>query len=111
MSNDKRMAIEGALLKEVLRQRGATLRWVDGSQNVADVLTKLSVDKTYLYKVLREARWSLVQDQAAARAKAAKAAKRSDNRKDKSEQKGKKVAAQQQRRAAEMRDLAVQNGD
>ena len=104
-SKDKRMAIEGALLKETLREEGATLRWVDTSQNVADVLTKLQVDKSYLYKVLREAQWSLVQDQAAAKAKAAKAAKRQDNRRGKGEKKGKKVAAQQQKRAAEMRQL------
>ena len=106
-SKDKRMAIEGALLKEVLRQKGATLRWVDGSQNIADVLTKLGVDKAYLYKVMRDARWSLVQDQAASRAKAAKAEKRSTNRKEKGEQKDKKVQQQQQRkRAVEMKEFS-----
>ncbi|CAK0894249.1 unnamed protein product [Prorocentrum cordatum] len=65
-SKDKRMAIEGALLREVLRCENTHLRWIDGSQNIADVLTKLGVDKVYLYKVLREAKWSLVQGPAAA---------------------------------------------
>ncbi|CAK0838030.1 unnamed protein product [Prorocentrum cordatum] len=65
-SKDKRMAIEGALLREVLRCENTHLRWIDGSQDIADVLTKLGVDKVYLYKVLREAKWSLVQDPAAA---------------------------------------------
>ena len=41
MSKDKRMAIEGALLKETLRSPCTTLRWIDGSQNLADVLTCL----------------------------------------------------------------------
>ena len=49
---------------------------MDGSQNVADVLTKLGVDKTYLFKVLREARWSLVQDPAAAALKERKSGQR-----------------------------------
>ena len=48
MSKDKRMAIEGALLKETLRSPGTTLHWIDDSQNIADVLTKLAVDKAYL---------------------------------------------------------------
>jgi len=48
-SKDKRMAIEGALLKEALRQDNVTLRWIGGSQNIADVLTKAGVDRTYLY--------------------------------------------------------------
>ena len=42
MSEDKRMAIEGALLKETLRSPFTTLRRTDGSQNLADVLTKLA---------------------------------------------------------------------
>ena len=81
MSKDKRMDIEGALLKDTLKDEKAMLRWIDGSQNIADVLTKLGVDKTYLYKVLRECRWSLVQDPAAAEAKRQKAEKRSQRKK------------------------------
>ena len=75
-SKDKRMAIEGALLKETLMTSYTTLRWIDGSQNIADVLTKLGVDKTYLYRVLRSAMWSLVQDASAAATKAKKSQQR-----------------------------------
>eukprot|EP00959_Pyramimonas_sp_CCMP1952_P113554 2373546-Pyramimonas_sp.AAC.1 len=44
LSRDKRMAIEGALLKEALRQSNTELRWVDGMQNLSDILTKEGVD-------------------------------------------------------------------
>lgn len=61
-STDKRMAIEGALLRETVRQEGAMIRWVDGMQNIADVLTKaLSADKTFLKQFLRDGMISLVQ--------------------------------------------------
>ena len=66
------------------------MRWIDGSQNVSDVLTKLGVDKTYLYKVLREGVWSLVQDPAAAMIKSRKSrqrAVRKDASKDAKEEK------------------------
>ena len=86
-SKDKRMAIEGALLKGTLQSPSTTLRWIDGSQNLADVLTKLGVDKTYLYKVLRAAEWSLVQDPAAAASKARKQAQRSIRKADGAETK------------------------
>jgi hypothetical protein len=81
-SKDKRMAIEGALLKETLRSASTTLRWIDGSQNIADVLTKMGVDKTYLFKVQREAVWCLVQDRAAAAGKARKQVQRSVRKAD-----------------------------
>ncbi|CAK0827114.1 unnamed protein product [Prorocentrum cordatum] len=76
-SKDKRMAIEGALLREV-----------------------------YLYKVLREAKWSLVQDPAAAAIKMKKSMQRAsrktaiDTRKTEKRQQDKLV------RANEMRDIA-----
>eukprot|EP00975_Prorocentrum_lima_P022691 4776929-Prorocentrum_lima.AAC.1 len=66
------MAIEGALLREALRSPNAALKWVDGSQNIAHALTKQITDRTYLFKVLREASWTLVQDLAAAAAKTKK---------------------------------------
>ncbi len=50
----------------------ATLHWIDGGQNIADALTRLGVDKTHLYRVLRAAHWSLAQDPAAAAQKARK---------------------------------------
>ncbi|CAK0891172.1 unnamed protein product [Prorocentrum cordatum] len=105
-SKDERMAIEGALLREVLRCENTHLRWIDGSQNIADVLTKLGVDKVYLYKVLREAKWSLVQDPAAAAIKMEKSMQRAsrktaiDTRKTEKRQQDKLV------RANEMRDIA-----
>ena len=44
-SSDKRMAIEGALLREVVRKPGACTRWIDGQQNVSNVLTKAGAEK------------------------------------------------------------------
>ena len=105
-SKDKRMAIEGALLKETLRQEGAVLRWVDGSQNIADVLTKLGVDKTYLYKVLREARWTLVQDPVAAEAKRQKAEKRGVRKQVAGAARSEKKLRERRGRAAEVEKLA-----
>ncbi len=76
------MAIEWAPLKETKRLQSTTLRWIDGSQNLADVLTKPGVDKSYLYRVLRAAEWSLVQDPSAAATKARKQAQRSVRKAD-----------------------------
>ena len=102
MSKDKRMAIEGALLREVLREERTTLRWIDGSQNVADVLTKLGVDKQCLFKVQRDAKWSLVQDPAAAAAKAKKAAKRTVRREVLEKQRDVRYSAARKQRAEEL---------
>ena len=44
-STDKRMAIEGALLRETVRQPNALVRWIDGVQNIANVLTKANAEK------------------------------------------------------------------
>ncbi len=66
---DRRMAIEGALLRETLARPNAHLRWLDGSQNVADVLTKMTVDEAYFHKFIRTGTWTLTQDPAAAAAK------------------------------------------
>jgi hypothetical protein len=60
-STDKRMAIEGALLREAVRLPGAHVRWIDGLQNFADVLTKALADKTVLREFLRTGKFSLVQ--------------------------------------------------
>lgn len=68
-SKDKRMAIEAALRRETLSKPTAHLWWIDGSQNVADVLTKLNVDESYFLEFLRTATWTLVQDPLAAAAK------------------------------------------
>ena len=105
MSKDKRMAIEGALLKETLRSPSTTLRWIDGSQNLADVLTKLGVDKSYLYRVLRAAEWSLVQDPAAAASKARKQAQRSVRKADQTSVRDEAKRRERRRRAAQVADL------
>ena len=62
-STDKRMAIEGALLRETVRQRNAEVRWIDGMQNVANVLTKANADKEELREFLRSGKTSLVQSE------------------------------------------------
>ena len=68
-TKDRRMAIEGALLKEALQREKAVLRWIDGTQNIADILTKIGVDKAYLIHVLSTGMWTLVQQREAARMK------------------------------------------
>ena len=60
-SSDKRMAIEGALLRETVRRPRAFARWVDGLQNIGDVLTKATADKTVLKQFMRDGLLSLVQ--------------------------------------------------
>ena len=75
-SKDKRMAIEGALLRETMRQPGASARWIDGLQNIADVLTKIGADKVYFWKTMRDSRFSLVQDAGCAAIKETKRAQR-----------------------------------
>ncbi|CAK0848557.1 unnamed protein product, partial [Prorocentrum cordatum] len=105
-SKDKRMAIEGALLREVLRCENTHLRWIDGSQNIADVLTKLGVDKVYLHKVLREAKWSLVQDPAAAAIKMRKSMQRASRKTAIDTTKTEKRQQDKFVRANEMRDIA-----
>lgn len=61
ISTDKRMAIEGALLRETVRQPNAKVRWIDGMQNIANVLTKANTDKTVLQEFLRSGMMTLVQ--------------------------------------------------
>ena len=60
-STDKRMAIEGALLRETVRRPNASVKWIDGMQNIADVLTKLSADKSVLRAFLQDGKLCLVQ--------------------------------------------------
>lgn len=62
-SSDKRMAIEGALLRETVRQPGASVRWVDGMQNIANVLTKANAEKETLKEFLRDGVMTLVQSE------------------------------------------------
>ena len=60
-SSDKRMAIEGALLRETIRRPRAQVRWIDGQQNLADILTKEKADKTVALDYLKDGVISLVQ--------------------------------------------------
>ena len=95
LSRDKRMAIEGALLKEVLRQPNTYLRWIDGLQNIADILTKEGADMEYFRSFLKTGTFTLVQDPTAEKIKERKREQRA-NRKEK--QKVDKSASQQRRR-------------
>ena len=80
-SSDKRMAIEGALLRETVRRRGAHVRWIDGEQNMADILTKAGADKTVLFDYLKTGRLSLVQNQRNKETKEKKRMQRQNRRK------------------------------
>ena len=75
-SSDKRMAIEGALLREAVRRPHSHIRWIDGMQNIADVLTKALADKNILRQFLRDDLLSLVQTPENQRLKEKKRAER-----------------------------------
>lgn len=62
-SSDKRMAIEGALLRETVRRPGAQVRWIDGLQNIAKVLTKHNAEKETLREFLRTGLLTLQQSE------------------------------------------------
>ena len=104
------MAIEGALLRETLEKPSACLRWVDGSQNVADISTKLVLDEQYFWSFIRRASWSLVQERAAAehkaRKRAARTKKRDHQRAVKEEQRAVLQAARRATAAREILDIA-----
>ena len=61
-SKDKRMAIEGALLKESLCRPNKELKLIDGTQNIPELLTKRGLDKSYVRKVVEEGRWTCSRD-------------------------------------------------
>ena len=60
-SSDKRMAIEGALLRETVRRPNASTHWIDGAQNIANVLTKHGAEKETLREFLRSGKMSFAQ--------------------------------------------------
>ena len=60
-SSDKRMAIEGALLRETVRRPGASTHWIDGAQNIANVLTKANAEKDTLREFLRTGMMTFAQ--------------------------------------------------
>ena len=91
-SSDKRMAIEGALLRETVRQPGASVRWIDGQQNMANVLTKNNAEKETLRTFLRDGMIGLTQSEANAKLKLRKQAERAKRKEIKSsDQTSKKV--------------------
>ena len=55
------VAIEGALLRETVRQTHAFSRWIDGMQNISNVVTKANAEKDSLRESLRSGMTSLVQ--------------------------------------------------
>eukprot|EP00435_Cladocopium_sp_Y103_P064509 s25_g26.t1 len=55
------MAIEGALLRETCRKPGSHVKWIDGLQNIANVLTKHNAEKETLREFLRTGMMSLQQ--------------------------------------------------
>ena len=106
-SSDKRMAIEGALLRETVRRPRAFARWVDGLQNIGDVLTKATADKTVLKQFMRDGLLSLVQTEENFQIKEKKRLERK-NRKQVVRQESGKEARQQERKrqvAAEAKDI------
>ena len=80
-SSDKRMAIEGALLRETVRRPGADVRWIDGEQNLADILTKPRVDRALLMEYMRTGMISLVQTEENRQSKEKKRAQRQARKK------------------------------
>ena len=102
-STDKRMAIEGALLRETVRRHGASVRWIDGMQNIADVLTKENAEKDTLREFMRTGRLSLVQTEAN---KQIKEKKRMERQKRRVKQSDDKEDVNQQLRRERQKKLA-----
>ena len=97
LSKDKRMAIEGALLKEGMRQPKTELKWIDGLQNISDILTKDGADMEYFRKFLQDNKVSWTQDPASMQIKERKRAARGRRKEAQSDQKDLK---KQERRSA-----------
>ena len=112
-SSDKRMAIEGALLRETVRRPHAEVRWIDGEQNLADILTKPRVDKGLLMEFMRTGLLSLVQTEANKELKEKKRAQRQARKKvvKSDEKKWKERNDRIQKVAAEMKQRAADDGE
>ena len=104
-SSDKRMAIEGALLREGMPQPRTELKWVDGSQNLADILTKSGACMDYMREYLRSCLITWTQCAAAVRVKEQKRKQRTTRKEKLQEKKSEKHDA---RRADAVRRLADQ---
>lgn len=68
-SKDKRMAIEAALMRETLVKPTAHFRWIDGTQVLAHILTKLNVDESDFLAFLCVPKWTFVRGPMAVAAK------------------------------------------
>ncbi|CAE7257927.1 ANKRD17 [Symbiodinium sp. CCMP2592] len=112
-SSDKRMAIEGALLRETVRKPGAHVRWIDGLQNVSNVLTKHNAEKDTLREFLRTGMTTLVQTRENQKLKERKQAER-QRRKVAKDKDGEAQADQRRQRrqeaAAEAENLLNDSG-
>ena len=93
------MAIEGALLRETVRKEGAHVRWIDGLQNIANVLTKHNAEKDTLREFLRTGLTSLVQTAENQKLKERKQAERQRRKVAKNKGDGAQEALRQERRA------------
>ncbi len=112
-SSDKRMAIEGALLRETVRRPAAHFRWIDGEQNIADILTKANTDKTSLFEYLRDGKLCLVQTERNRKSKEKKREQRK-SRKVVKDQSGKREAerdARIKKVASEMKQIGSSSED
>ena len=100
------MAIEGALLRETVRQPNAVVKWIDGMQNIANVLTKANAEKDTLRAFLRDGITSLVQSEAnkLLKEKKRQERQRSNAKKKKAEQKKEANVERRKKLAAELRD-------
>ena len=109
-SSDKRMAIEGALLRETVRKDNAHVKWIDGQQNIANVLTKANAEKDTLKEFLRTGLMSLVQTEANQRLKERKREER-QRRKAKQEVQDSKTDEKHARREAAVREVQELGSD
>ena len=75
-SKDKRMAIEGELHRETFRRPNALVRWVDGLQNIADILTEAEADEAYFRQIINDSCFTLVQSEGARKIKEKKRSER-----------------------------------
>ena len=111
-SSDKRMAIEGALLRETVKRPNAHVRWIDGLQNIADILTKFGADEEVFKQFMRDGLLCLTQTEANKKTKEKKQAQRAARKKvTKSEEEKSKKRAARRQQAADTVALQVPNED
>ena len=78
---DRRVRVFIAALREMLSQDGVDLEWCDTSVQLADALTKLDAERTYLTNAMKTGYVTLrVSDEAAATKEASASRRRADER-------------------------------